>query len=174
MRQLLRIFIFILLLILRTLWGLSSLIGNWVGGIIKSLWRIITSPISSFSTFKRHLKIAKFIVTHRGQKVLFYNYSNYKLVEKHLLPLLDGSFKVYFIGKEGIDSTIEDESVRAFLKHYEMKGGYPVLVKIGRRTYVTRSLKKFVTGLKNGELSSVYVRSQIKFFFENDDDDFEE
>jgi hypothetical protein len=86
---------------------------------------------------------------------------------------LDNSFNVYFIGKEGIDTSIEDESVRAFLKHYELKGGYPVLVKIGKRTYMTRSLKKFVKGLKNGELSPVYVQSQIKFLFERDDDDFE-
>jgi hypothetical protein len=166
MRLLLRIFIFVILL----LWRLSSLIGNWIGGIIKWVWTIVTSPISSFLNFKKHLKIAKFIVTHKGQKVLFYNYSNYKLVEKHLLPLLDNSFNVYFIGKEGIDASIEDESVRAFLKHYELKGGYPVLVKIGKRTYMTRSLRKVLTGLKNGELSSVYVQSQIKFFFENDDD----
>jgi hypothetical protein len=172
MKKLLHIIILILLLILTTTWGLSSLIGNKIWAILKWIWRITTSPISSFLNLKKHLKIAKFIVIHRGKKV-FYNHSNYKLVEKHLLPLLDNSFNVYFIGKEGIDASIEDESVRAFLKHYELKGGYPVLVKIGKRTYMTRSLRKVLTGLKNGELSSVYVQSQIKFFFESDDDDFE-
>jgi hypothetical protein len=69
MRQLLRIFI--LLLILRTLWGLSTLIGNKIWAILKWIWRIITSPISSFLTFKKHLKIAKFIESIEGKKFFF-------------------------------------------------------------------------------------------------------
>lgn len=95
------------------------------------------------------------------------------MVETYLLPLLDRSFVIYFISKEGIDSSIKEKSVRTFLKYSELNGGYPHLIKVADKGYYNKSLKKVVSELKNGRISTVYVQSMIKFFFENDDMNFD-
>jgi hypothetical protein len=125
-------------------------------------------PFGGFKLLKNDVEIAKFLIAHKGKRVLFYHYRNYKIVEKHLFPILDRSIIVYFVDRNGLISTAENETVQRFFQSTDLKGGYPYLLKIEDKGYKYQSLKKLVNALKDGKVKPTYAQSAISFLFENE------
>ena len=125
-------------------------------------------PFGGFKLLQKDLEIAKFLVSHKGKKVLFYHYRNYKIVEKYLFPILDRSIIVYFVDKNGFVSPSENETAQGFFQSAELKGGYPYLLKIEGKGYKYQSLKKLVNALKDDRIKPMYAQSAINFMFENE------
>jgi hypothetical protein len=137
-------------------------------GIVVLAWRIVTFPFISIKRGIEKRLLKRFLRDNANTKFLFYNSSNYKMVEQYLLPLLDDSFTIHFIEQGDIDDWDGNPYLKDILERGVLQGGYPYFIKLqDEHSFNYLSFRKDLLRLKNGKITPIYVKSVIYFFFNN-------
>ena len=136
-------------------------------GIVVLAWKIVTFPFKFIRKGIEKRVEKRFFRDNAPKKFLFYTSSNYKMVERYLLPLLDDSFTIHFIDQGNIDAWEGHPFLKDILNNDALYGGYPYFIKLNEdSTFWHLSFRRELTRLKNGTITRTYVHSVIYFFFQ--------